>query len=172
MKKPTIVIIILLVIIALCGGYIWQHRDGSKDSAGNSANTSADETPKGKTVSMTDKGLTQFPKEVLNDKSIVVLDLSGNELTGSLPAEIKNLSNLEVLNVSSNKMTGIPAEIGQLKKLRVLNYANNQITGLPMELGNLAQLQVFDISGNDYSKQDLQKIQQKLPNTQFVTAGS
>jgi Leucine-rich repeat (LRR) protein len=92
--------------------------------------------------------------------------LSNNQLSGALPGEIRTITNLETLDVSNNRMTGIPAEIGQLGKLRVLNYNNNRLTGLPMELGNLTQLQTLDLSGNPkLSQQDLSGIRANLPNT-------
>ena len=60
-------------------------------------------------------------------------------------------------------MTGVPAEIGQLSKLEVLDLSNNQLTGLPNELGNLKNLKTLNISGNDYSTVDLNSIIEKLP---------
>ena len=60
-------------------------------------------------------------------------------------------------------MTGVPAEIGQLQNLQILDLSNNQLTGLPYELGNLKNLQTLDISGNNYSELDLDIIREKLP---------
>jgi Leucine-rich repeat (LRR) protein len=57
----------------------------------------------------------------------------------------------------------VPAEIGQLTKLEILDLSNNQLTGLPNELGNLKNLKTFNISGNKYSEQDLQGIIARLP---------
>lgn len=101
--------------------------------------------------------------------SIQQLELSHKALTGSLPAEIRHLSNLQVLNISNNKMTGLPAELGQLSKLRILNASNNQLTGIPHELGNLRNLEVLNLSGNDISEFDLNDIRKKLPaSTQII----
>ncbi len=60
-------------------------------------------------------------------------------------------------------MTGVPAEVGQLQNLEVLDLSNNKLTGLPYELGNLKNLKTLNISGNDYSQLDLDTITKKLP---------
>ncbi len=93
------------------------------------------------------------------------LDLSNRGLTGSLKAEIRQLTKLKTLNLSNNQFTGLPAEVGQLRELEVLNLSGNPLTGLPHELGNLSSLKVLDIRGTTYSKADLEIIRQKLPPT-------
>ena len=88
-------------------------------------------------VNMEGQGLDKFPSSILSLSNLEILNLSNNELTGAIPAEIRQLKNLKSINVSNNQMTGIPAEIGQLTKLEYLDYSHNQITGLPYEIGNL-----------------------------------
>jgi Leucine-rich repeat (LRR) protein len=101
-------------------------------------------------------------------RNATVVDLSGRALTGSLKAEIRTLSNLEVLDVSNNQLTGLPAEIGQLSQLKTLNISNNPLTGLPREIGQLQNLELLDLSGTQYSTQDLAAIQAQLPSTTVV----
>jgi Leucine-rich repeat (LRR) protein len=72
---------------------------------------------------------------------------------------------LKSLDLSNNQFTGVPAEVGQLSKLEVLNLSNNQLTGLPMEIRNLKNLKVLDVSGNNVSQLDLDGIIKKLPAT-------
>lgn len=117
------------------------------------------------TVDYSGQGLTAFPGDVRGKTETTILDLSDNKLTGALPAEIKELSELRELDVSENHMTGIPAEIGQLSKLMILDYSNNQITGIPMELANLTRLELLDLRGNNVSRQDLSKLKKTLKNT-------
>ena len=90
------------------------------------------------------------------------VDLSGRSLNGSLKAEVRQLGQLEVLDVSDNNFTGLPAEVGQLSQLRVLNLVNNPLTGLPYELGNLQNLETLDLRGTNYAAADLEIIKRGL----------
>ena len=96
------------------------------------------------------------------------LTLSGKGFTGSLKGEIRLLTDLQELDISGNKFTGLPAEIGQLTKLEVLNLSNNPITGLPHEIANLKNLRTLDLRGTQYSEQDLVIIKKGLSATTQV----
>ena len=129
-------------------------------------NIKADETPVVKSeekLDLSNQQLEKVPANVFEKTNLEELNISGNALSGSIQAEIRQLSKLKVLNASNNLMTGVPAEIGQLEKLEVLDLSNNQLTGLPYELGNLKNLKTLNISGNNYSEADLKIITDKLP---------
>ena len=66
-----------------------------------------------------------------NDNGRVVeLELDDNNLTGELPTELGNLTNLEDLELSDNDLAGqIPPEFGRLSNLDDLNLYTNQLTG-------------------------------------------
>jgi len=74
-------------------------------------------------------------------------------ISGSLPPEIGNLTNLEVLTISVKDISGsIPSEIGNLSNLQELRLSGNNISGsIPATLGNLTNLEVLDLAGNDLS---------------------
>ncbi len=116
-------------------------------------------------VDLSHKQLKTIDQDIFNQIKATELDVSFNQLTGSLPAEIRKLQNLKILYASNNQMSGVPAEIGQLTKLEILDLSNNLLTGLPNELGNLVNLKTLNISGNRYSVQDLKTITDKLPAT-------
>ncbi len=154
-------------IIGIFGAVALLATLGAGCAAGNqNANTNA--PARGKVLDLSNQGLTRVEMSVFNQTDLTELNLSHNDLTGAMLAELRQLQNLEVLNLSDNKFTGVPAEIGQLKKLKILNLSNNQLTGLPYELGNLTQLATLDVSGNLYSEADLAKISSTLPNTQII----
>lgn len=113
-------------------------------------------------------GLKNVPSYVFDRTELRELDVSDNDLTGTLQAEIRNLRNLQILDASGNEMTGVPAEIGQLSGLRDLDFSDNTLTGLPFELGNLQNLRRLDLRGNAISKQDLDAIRAKLVGTEIL----
>jgi len=120
------------------------------------------------TLNLSNQGLTQLPNFVLTKIKLQELNISHNNLTGALPAEIRQLRNLRKLNISYNQMTGLPAEIGQLTDLSELNLSYNRLTGLPYELGNLKNLKTLVLTGNDYSTLDLDVILKSLPNLKVI----
>ena len=76
---------------------------------------------------------------------------NGNNLSGPIPPEIGNLSNLERLVLYEDKLTGpIPPELGNLSRLERLSLAGTGLTGsIPPELGNLAVLRSLVLRRND-----------------------
>ena len=70
------------------------------------------------------------------------LNLSYNFLTGSIPPEIGNLTEIEQLAILDNKLSGpIPPEMGNMTSLRILDLRYNSLSGLiPPELGNLSNM--------------------------------
>jgi Leucine-rich repeat (LRR) protein len=84
---------------------------------------------------------------------VTVIDLPLNGLSGSIPAEMGNLINLETLYLADDQLSGsIPAELGNLSNLRGLYLHNTQLSGsIPRELGNLINLEILYLSNNQLS---------------------
>ncbi len=78
---------------------------------------------------------------------------TGNNLVGSLPSSIGDLTYLQALNVGGNQLTGsLPEEIGQLTNLVWLVGSTNQFTGsLPSTIGNLTKLDRILMEKNQLS---------------------
>ena len=82
-----------------------------------------------------------------------VLFLPSNNLTGTIPDAIGNLTNLTELWLYDNNLTGtIPDAIGKLTNLTVLNLLDNLLSGsIPPEIGNLTNLETLDLNNNRLS---------------------
>ena len=83
-----------------------------------------------------------IPPELGNLSNLKRLNLVGTSLDGAIPPELGNMSNLEELVLSYNSLTGaIPSELGNLSNLRELSLGSNSLTGpIPPELGNMSNL--------------------------------
>jgi Leucine-rich repeat (LRR) protein len=94
-----------------------------------------------------------IPLELMFSNSVVVLDVSFNQLNGDLQSSTLPL--LQVLNISSNKFTGrFPSSPWELmKSLVVLNVSNNSFSGqIPTEFCFSApSFAVLEISYNQFS---------------------
>ena len=91
-----------------------------------------------------------LPGALGNLTELESLSLGFNALTGSIPAALGNLSKLENLDVTGNDLTGsIPSALGSLTELKWLFLGlNPMLTGsIPAELGNLSKLEQFDANG-------------------------
>jgi WD40 repeat protein len=83
-----------------------------------------------------------IPPELENLTKLKWLGLSSNQLTGNFPGWLRNLPDLERLELFSNELEGtIPSWLGELTKLKSLKLSSNQFVGsLPVELNNLTNL--------------------------------
>ncbi|MEJ2627286.1 MAG: T9SS type A sorting domain-containing protein [bacterium] len=94
-----------------------------------------------------------IPSDLGNLTNLTFLNLGNNQISNTIPSEIGSLMNLEKLYLYGNQFKGtIPPEIGNLAKLTHLNLSFNQLTNtIPPELGNLKNVQVLTFSYNQLS---------------------
>ncbi|XP_030968093.1 receptor-like protein EIX2 isoform X1 [Quercus lobata] len=84
---------------------------------------------------------------------VKMIDLSSNNLSGSIPSEISVLSELCFLNLSRNQLIGkIPEKIGIMKKLESIDLSQNHLSGeIPLSLSSLTFLSRLNLSYNNLS---------------------
>jgi len=102
--------------------------------------------------------------------SLQELYVEGNELS-DVPNF--NLPRLEELDVSNNTLTSIP-DFAHLTSLEILELSNNLLTnaGIP-NLNHLSNhLEQLFLKGNDLSQDDIDRLQQELPQTQIYFEGA
>lgn len=90
-------------------------------------------------------------------RDIIHIDLSGNDLTGTLPGDLAFLSELRSIRIDNTGpgirqkklIHQIPNTLGDLEHLEVLLLGNNAFTGtIPPELGNLTNLRELSLGDN------------------------
>jgi Leucine-rich repeat (LRR) protein len=94
-----------------------------------------------------------IPQEIGNLTYLVSLEMASNQLSGSIPSGLGNLAYLGAAILHSNRLSGsIPPALGNLGRLKNLFLSSNQLSGsIPPELGNLANLGQLDLSSNQLS---------------------
>ncbi|XP_048134925.1 probable LRR receptor-like serine/threonine-protein kinase At3g47570 [Rhodamnia argentea] len=91
-----------------------------------------------------------LPASLFNLSSLTQFDVSCNQIHGSLPATIGlTLSSLEYFNVASNQFDGsIPFSISNATNLRVLPLEDNNLSGSIPSFERLHNLEWFSIRSN------------------------
>jgi hypothetical protein len=94
-----------------------------------------------------------IPDSLGNLSNLWWLHLGSNQLSGSIPGSFGNLSNLSNLRLYSNQLSGsIPDSLGNLSSMVYLSLHNNQLSGeIPEWLGNFSSLWILHLHNNQLS---------------------
>jgi len=89
----------------------------------------------------------------VSDQRVTGITFYNNNLSGTLPADIGNLTVLQRVALASSFLTGeIPAEIGQCTELTFIDLSGNMLTGsFPQEISNCQKLKEIIVYQNQFS---------------------
>ncbi|HEY4423166.1 MAG TPA: COR domain-containing protein, partial [Pyrinomonadaceae bacterium] len=93
------------------------------------------------------KKLTELPESLGQLTQLQMLDLTSNQLT-ALPESLGQLTQLQTLYLVSNQLTALPEWFGQLAQLQYLYLQYNELTELPETLVHLDHLEVLRLNDN------------------------
>lgn len=106
-------------------------------------------------IKLPDMGLKgEFPRAIRNCSSLTGLDLSNNDLYGTLPDDISEIVKyLTSLDLSSNNFSGsIPSSLSNCTYLNSVKLDNNRFSGqIPLMLGLLDRIKSFSVANNRLS---------------------
>ena len=90
---------------------------------------------------------------LLNSGNVCEIILETNGLSGTIPGSLNNLTWLETLDLSGNRLSGSIPGFTFLNHLQTLDLSSNQLSGeIPTGFGHLElHLQTLDLSANDLS---------------------
>ena len=94
---------------------------------------------------------TWFGVEADSNGNVTELALSSNNLSGPLPAALGSLTSLTTLDLSDNQLSGTIPDLSSLTSLTTLNLRDNQLSGTIPDLSTLTQLQTLNLSANQLS---------------------
>ncbi|XP_050382702.1 leucine-rich repeat receptor-like protein kinase TDR [Argentina anserina] len=86
-------------------------------------------------------------------KSISVIELNMNSLSGAIPDSVSSCRALERIGLANNNLSGhIPEDLASLPALRVLDLSHNGFDGpIPSKFGSSSSLSLLNVSFNDIS---------------------
>ncbi|KAK1558996.1 hypothetical protein Q3G72_009280 [Acer saccharum] len=89
----------------------------------------------------------------ITGENLFYLDLSDNQLSGSLPNCSIHWQNLTILNLANNNLSGkIPNSVDSGCTIQSLHLSNNNLVGeLPSSLKHCTQMRVIDVGNNKFS---------------------
>jgi Leucine-rich repeat (LRR) protein len=146
----------LYALYNAAGGANWDNNDSWLTGAPLSEwhGVKTDEEGRVIEIYLIDNNLSgEIPRELGNISELQWLFLSRNSLSGSVPQELGNLHNLKILMLSNNELTGsIPALLGNMAALEELHLGRNQLSGsVPASLGRLENLRKLSLTANKLS---------------------
>ena len=143
----------LRALYTATGGHSWTNKDRWLTDAplGEWHGVTTDGEGRVIRLDLDDNNLSgTLPAALANLTSLTHLYMPDNSLSGEIPPELGNLTNLVGLGLRGNDLEGtIPPELGNLSDLALLLLGENQLEGeIPRELGKLRNLLLLHLQDN------------------------
>lgn len=106
-------------------------------------------------ISATTSSADRFHPSGKKSRKLVAFIATDNNITGPIPPEIWNMTQLNQLDLSSNNISGeLPETISKLTRVSKLQLNGNQLSGrIPSGIRSLANLEYLDLSSNRFTFQ-------------------
>ncbi|NQZ77750.1 MAG: T9SS type A sorting domain-containing protein, partial [Ekhidna sp.] len=114
-----------------------------------------------------------IPSEIGDLSQLVTLDLNNNSISGNIPSEL-GTTNLDTLILSRNNLSGpIPDELYGLTSLRRLSISQNQLSGtISPNIANLEILEYLALWDNPFTDGTIPEELWTITSLQFVFLGT
>lgn len=109
--------------------------------------------------------LKQIPAQLTNLTMLEVLDLEGNRIQ-EVPEDILKLKKLKELNLGDNPHISNLSVLSNLQSLEHLNLNGCKLTHLPIELNQLKKLEVLGLTRNNFDSTEIRRIKNQLTSCQ------
>ncbi|KAK9269826.1 hypothetical protein L1049_025399 [Liquidambar formosana] len=126
-------------------------------------------------ISLDNKSLSgQISPSISALQSLTSLVLPSNLISGKLPWQLTNCSNLKVLNLTGNKHDWNLPDLSSLRNLQILDLSANYFSGrFPAWVGNLSGLVGLGLGFNEYDEGEIPESLGNLKNLTWIfLAGS
>lgn len=114
-------------------------------------------------LSLTRQKLKRLPANIImRFPNLQVLNLSHNKIK-EVPDQIVQLENLQILILHHNKLRNMPADMRDLDELRELYIGYNRFIQIPAWVGGLGKLRQLDVTSNQLTLYEIELVQKRLP---------
>ncbi|MCL7043401.1 hypothetical protein MKW94_014659 [Papaver nudicaule] len=106
----------------------------------------------GKDLDWSDPDPCKWAKIYCSENRVTGIQLKDLSLTGTLPANLNNLTSLERLELQGNNIGGDLPSLSGLSSLQIVIVGGNNFTSIPTDFFNgLTSIQAIDLDGNPFS---------------------
>jgi Leucine-rich repeat (LRR) protein len=99
-------------------------------------------------INISRNSLDHVPRNIVDVVSLRELNLSFNKVTSLASIRVYGLPNLEVLNLSNNRLKEVGHIQPEKSRLRVVDFSNNDLVDVPFQFGFIETLHSLSLQGN------------------------